>query len=430
MSSGIACSCCIWISTSFRTCSTGAGCGLRAGPPSPHPFSGERTPRPVAPCLSRSAKYSFASMTVADALLTLQRCRNPRISRSCSARVATGNPSLRKAVFHVGNETAWVSWLMSPSAALRGCCINRKKLHPALVSEGSRPAMNHFPHSAKAALSAAEQHCWAKVWLPHAKRETAAPAMTIKHGALTFLLALAACARAANPDALIEAASARVASTHAAASATAKDFLVVYEDGAVRHDPSGYTARGSVLEEPIVRYFGHAAIVIAKAGFARTIQVWTLHLNTWLIVAEQWTPMPSGDYVRHLSAAPSNEPALPDAKGDDAVAVLAAERIFRESVDLGKSRDAIRSSAYVGIVRDGRLETAASRATRSWNPAKEHRGVLQPEHDLRVRVYGSLGVVTGMVFNEGERVRFLRAYARDESGWKLVAGQSTTIVTQ
>ena len=246
----------------------------------------------------------------------------------------------------------------------------------------------------------------------------------------TATLGVVAVVAGADIDPLIEAANARLSSVRAASAASADDFIVVHEDGALRHDLTGYPARDSALEEAIVRRFGNAAIVVAKVGPARTIQVWVQHSNQWRVVAEQWTPIPSGEYVRHLGAAPTDAPSPPDAKGEDASAVLAAEKIYRESVDLGKSRDSIRSSAYFGIVRDGRLESAGNRAIRPWNPTKERRGVLQLEHDLRVRVYGGLGVVTGMVFNEGERVRFLRVYAKEESGWKLVAGQSTTISTR
>lgn len=58
------------------------------------------------PCLARSAKYSFPTMIVAGALLTLPRCRSERISRRSSACWTSGQPGFASADFHTGNDSA------------------------------------------------------------------------------------------------------------------------------------------------------------------------------------------------------------------------------------------------------------------------------------------------------------------------------------
>ena len=60
----------------------------------------------IAPCLSLSSRYCFASMTVAGAYFTLQGSKNARISRRHASGVSVASGAAASATFHVGNEIA------------------------------------------------------------------------------------------------------------------------------------------------------------------------------------------------------------------------------------------------------------------------------------------------------------------------------------
>jgi hypothetical protein len=111
---------------------------------------------PFGPCFDRSAKYAVASMTVAGALLTLQQCKNAKISRRYSACFASGQPLAASAFFHAGNETARVSGFMNRVQLYAASASTAKSCtRPLLTSQAS--AKTHlFPSPAKAALGAAE----------------------------------------------------------------------------------------------------------------------------------------------------------------------------------------------------------------------------------------------------------------------------------
>lgn len=252
--------------------------------------------------------------------------------------------------------------------------------------------------------------------------KTRSPVMHVVVPYLATLSSLIAPLRAGPEEDLIRAVNAHMRETKSCAA----DCIVVDEAGRVL-DQSPRHAPGASLEEQKVIFYEAGAVVFGKVGGSRTLQVWTMKGAQWCEVAEQWTTI-QADYRPQPSPPPSGSAKKPDLKGPDAGEVLVAETVYRESVDLGKSRDTIRApNGFIAILRDGQLDTPTNRAVRSWNPTKRVSGVLQTEHDLRVRVDGKLGVVSGMVFNEGERARFLRVFARYDDGWKLIAAQTTTV---
>ena len=108
------------------------------------------------PCLARSAKYSFTSMTVAGALLTLQRCRNARISRRYSVCWASAQPVFASADFHVGNDTASVSGLISRVQLYAASASTVKSCTQPSFTFEATAQIRLLGHPAIAALSAAE----------------------------------------------------------------------------------------------------------------------------------------------------------------------------------------------------------------------------------------------------------------------------------
>jgi hypothetical protein len=80
---------------------------------------------------------------------------------------------------------------------------------------------------------------------------------------------------------------------------------------------------------------------------------------------------------------------------------------------------------YLGIVRNGVMETLDQLLARSARLRAQRspmfRGVGQPLHDVRVRVYGGLAVVTAPVFNQGEDIRFLRVFVKRAAEWKIAS---------
>ena len=128
-------------------------------PPPPARFAARKnhdrsTRAEFVPCLARSAKYSFTTMIVASAPLTLPKCRSERISRRSSACWTSTKPVFASADFHARNATASVSELIDRVQLYAASAPTAKSCtQPRFTSEADLKT-RLITHPAKAVLSA------------------------------------------------------------------------------------------------------------------------------------------------------------------------------------------------------------------------------------------------------------------------------------
>lgn len=122
------------------------------------------------------------------------------------------------------------------------------------------------------------------------------------------------------------------------------------------------------------------------------------------------------------------------AQSGEAVQAL-SRRVHAYFVDMGRGDIAgierTPSADYIVIGGDGKLETRAERLAWLRSNAKDLADIAPSE--LLVRVYGNMGIVTGLVEISPDgsappiRERFTQVWVTEGDGWKMVTGQITLV---